>query len=214
MRASAGRPGVIRSPVPYKRPDHYTRKAKSEGYAARSVFKLEELAERSPGFPRAGVAVDLGCYPGSWSRWLLQRGFQVVGVDLQAPELPGGTWLVGSALEVDAERLRAAAGGPVTLVVSDMAPNTSGNRFVDHARQLALARRALELAQALLEPGGSFVVKVFDGEDAPAFVEEVRARFADTRRHKPDATRDRSVEFFVVARGPRGPTPPGSRSTG
>lgn len=187
----------------YRRPDHYTRKARAEGFAARSVFKLDELAARTPGFPKGGAAVDLGCYPGSWSRWLLQRGFRVVGVDLQAPNLPGGTWIAASAMDVEPERLREALGGPAALVVSDMAPNTSGNRFVDHARQIALARRALELARALLAPGGTFVVKVFDGEDAPAFVDEVRAAFSEVRRHKPDATRDRSVEFFVVGRGLR-----------
>lgn len=188
----------------YKRPDHWTRKAKAEGYAARSVFKLEEIAQRTPGFPRGGRALDLGCYPGSWSRWLLERGFSVVGVDLQAPPLSGGTWIVGSALEVEVEALLAALGGPARLVVSDMAPNTSGNRFVDHARQIALATRALEVAEAVLEPGGTFVVKVFDGEDAPAFAEALRRRFAEVRRFKPDATRDRSVEFFLVGRGFRG----------
>lgn len=186
----------------YKRPDTWTRKAKAEGYAARSVFKLDELEKRFHVVPRGGGrAVDLGCFPGSWSRWLLERGLAVVGVDLKAPELAGGTWIARSVMDVTAEELLAALGGPADLVVSDMAPNTSGHRLTDHARQIALAERALELAQALLRPGGAFVCKVFDGEDAPAYVKRVEASFAEVRRLKPDATRDRSVEFFVVGKG-------------
>lgn len=190
----------------YKKADSWTRRAKEQGYAARSVFKLDEIEARHRILPRRGGRVlDLGCYPGSWSRWLLERGMEVVGVDLRAPELSGGRWIVASALEVPVEDLRAALGGAAELVVSDMAPNTSGNRFVDHARQIALADRALEVACALLDPAGpgAFVAKVFDGEDAPAYVERVRAAFRDVKRVKPDATRDRSVEFFVVGKGRR-----------
>lgn len=184
---------------PYQRPDHFTRKAKSQGYAARSVFKLEELDQRFRLTRRGGAAVDLGNFPGSWSRYLLERGMVVTGVDLQAPALPGGTWLVRSAMEVGAEELGGARS--VDLFVSDMAPNTSGDRFTDHVRQVRLAERALDLAVATLKPGGSFVVKVFDGEDAPAFAKRVAEHFEATKRVKPDATRDRSVEFFLVGTG-------------
>lgn len=187
----------------YDRADHYTRKAKAAGYAARSVYKLEEIAGRAP-LPRTGVALDLGCFPGSWSRWLIERRFRVVGVDLQAPDLAGGSWIARSVHEVEPAELRAALGGPADLVVSDMAPNTSGDRFTDHCRQIALADRALQLATALLRPGGGFVVKVFDGGDAPAYTQRVRAAFADVKRVKPAATRDRSVEFFLVGTGFRG----------
>ena len=194
----------------YKRPDHWTRKAKEEGYAARAVFKLEELHQRFPVIPRGtggagkGVCVDLGCFPGSWSKWLLQQGMRVVGVDLKAPDLAGGTWLVASAMEVTAAELVAAAGAPIDVLVSDMAPNTTGNRFTDHCRQIALAERALSLALEVLGPGGAFVTKVFDGEDAPAFVRKVQTSFHEFKRLKPDATRDQSVEFFVAGRRPKG----------
>lgn len=187
--------------MPYQRPDHYTRKAKAEGFAARSVFKLEEIAQRVS-LPRSGVALDLGCAPGSWSRWLQQRGFHVVGVDLVAPAF-AGHWIVGSALDIAVSELAAALGGPADLVCSDMAPNTSGDRFTDHCRQLALAERALSVAEDLLRPGGALVVKVFDGGDAPAFVASVRERFGEVKRIKPAATRGRSVEFFVVGTGYR-----------
>lgn len=188
----------------YKRPDAWSRKAKAEGYAARSVFKLDEIERRHRILPgRGGVALDLGCFPGSWSKWLLEHGIRVVGVDLKAPDLAGGTWIAASVMDVTPEQLREALGGAADLVVSDMAPNTSGHRLTDHVRQIALAERALELALALLRPGGTFVCKVFEGEDAPAFFARVQAAFADVKRLKPDATRDRSVELFVIAKGKR-----------
>lgn len=188
----------------YTRPDHYTKKAKAQGYAARSVFKLAELDERTHAVPQRGKAIDLGCFPGSWSRWLIERGLHVVGVDLKAPELAGGQWIVGSVLEVEPALLVEKSGGKVDILVSDMAPSTTGSRFTDHCRQIELARRALFYCDACLEPGGSFVVKVFDGEDAPTYQKEVEVRFKKVRRIKPDATRDRSVEFFLVATGFRG----------
>lgn len=185
----------------YTRPDHFTKKAKAQGYAARSVFKLEELDQRFRLVKRGGSAVDLGCFPGSWSRYLLEKGMRVVGVDLKAPELPGGTWIARSVMEVEAAELLEAVGGQVDLFVSDMAPNTSGNRFTDHVRQIGLAERALALCFLCLKPGGAFVAKVFEGEDANGFIKAVEARFATVKRVKPDATRDRSVEFFVVGTG-------------
>ncbi len=190
-------PAIQARVPPYKRPDHFTKKAKAQGYAARSVFKLEELDQRFKLTRRGGKAVDLGCFPGSWSRYLLERGMSVVGVDLQAPALAGGTWIARSVMEVEAEEL----GRDIDLFVSDMAPNTSGDRFTDHARQIRLAERALLLATATLRPGGAFVVKVFDGEDAPAYTRAVEARFGQVKRVKPEATRDRSVEFFLVGVG-------------
>lgn len=186
---------------PYRRPDHYTQKAKAAGYAARSVFKLDEIARRTTVIPRSGAVLDLGCFPGSWSRWLIEQGLHVVGVDLQAPALEGGTFLAASVYDVTAEALAEALGGPARLVVSDMAPNTTGNRFGDHVRQIALADRALELAVALGAAGSGFVVKVFDGQDAHAYTQRVRSHYAEVRRIKPDATRERSVEFFLVATG-------------
>lgn len=187
------------APLPYRSSDHWSRRAKEAGYAARSVFKLDEIASKVA-LPKRGVALDLGCFPGSWSKWLGEHGFRVVGVDLQAPALPG-TFIARSVFEVERDELAAALGGPADLVVSDMAPNTSGDRFTDHCRQIALADRALELAIGLLRPGGGFVVKVFDGEDAPAYTARVKAVFTDVKRIKPDATRGRSVEFFLAGTG-------------
>lgn len=183
----------------YDRADSWSRRAKAAGFPARSVFKLEEIDQRHHVLPRGGVVLDLGCYPGSWSKWLIQRGLTVVGVDLSAPDLRGGTWIVESVLEVEPARLLEH--GPYDAVVSDLAPKTTGTRLVDHVRQIELADRALSLAQAVGRPGSTFVCKVFEGEDAAGFVDRVRAVYRDVKRLKPDATRNNSVEFFVVAKG-------------
>jgi len=192
---------------PYSKPDRFSKKARAEGYAARSVFKLDELQRRYRLFRQGQRVVDLGCFPGSWSRFLLQtvgRNGRVVGVDLQEPDLAGGHWIARSVLEVTAAELREALGAAADAVVSDMAPRTTGNRLHDHVVQIELADRALELAAELLAPGGTFVCKVFDGEDAPAFVDRVRAHFGKVRRARPEAVRKNSREFFVVAEGFRG----------
>jgi 23S rRNA (uridine2552-2'-O)-methyltransferase len=182
--------------------DHYTRRAKAEGYGARSVYKLEEILRRTRVVARGARALDLGCYPGSWSRFLIEQGVaRLVGVDLQVPSGIPGCFVEADATLVEPARLREALGGPADLVCSDMAPSTTGDRGGDHLRQVALARRALELATLLLRPGGALVVKVFEGTEAPAFDGEVKARFDAVRRLRPDATRKRSVEYFLVATG-------------
>ena len=193
-----------------KRPDHWTRKAKAQGYTARSVFKLDEIQRRMPMLPPRSRVLDLGCSPGSWSAWVHDNGgpgTTLVGVDLQpSPGYPGH-FVEGSALELGPAALLGLLGGPADLVLSDMAPRTTGNRFSDHVEQVVLARMAFDLAVATLRPGGCFVCKIFDGEDAPALVEAIRLTFAEHRRFRPEATRTQSREFFIGARGLRPPAP-------
>jgi len=162
------------------RSDHWTDKAKGEGYAARSVYKLQEIDER------------VG---------LVRSGARVVGVDISEVEGFPGTFLHDSVYDVSADEVIEALSGPADLVVSDMAPATTGARTTDHLRQVALAERALELATEILSPGGAFVAKVFDSADAPAFVDAVRSQFTKVRRVRPQASRTESREFFVVAQG-------------
>jgi 23S rRNA (uridine2552-2'-O)-methyltransferase len=191
--------------VPRRWSDHYTKKAKDAGFGARSVYKLEEIQRRTQVIHRGARVVDLGCYPGSWSRYLVKQGVgRLVGVDFQAPEGIAGTFLERSALEVEPQELLDALGGPADLLCSDMAPKTTGDRRGDHIRQVELARCALALACDVLAPGGAFVVKLFEGQETQAFADEVKARFGKLRRIKPDATRKQSVELFVVAQGFRG----------
>ncbi|MBW1877764.1 MAG: RlmE family RNA methyltransferase [Deltaproteobacteria bacterium] len=189
---------------PYKGRDHFARRAREEGYEARSVYKLEEIQRRFGLLRQNQRVVDLGCYPGSWSRYAMKcigpRG-RIVGVDLQEPSLAGGTWIVRSVYDVTPEELLKALGGPADVVLSDMAPLTTGDRFGDHIAQLELARRALELARVVLVPGGALVAKVFEGGEAGDFQAEVKTSFARVKRVRPPAVRKQSREWFVVARG-------------
>ena len=184
--------------------DHFGKKAKADGFAARSVYKLEEIQKRFSVIPRNGRVLDLGCSPGSWTNYVKRIGgadTRAVGIDLD--EVPGyrGHQFVGSVFDVLDADILEALGGSADLVMSDMAPRTSGNRFTDHVRQMELAEQAHVLAMRFLAPGGNFIAKVFEGEEAPDFVSRVRLNFDKTKRVKPKATRKESVEFFVVAMG-------------
>jgi 23S rRNA (uridine2552-2'-O)-methyltransferase len=189
---------------PYKRADRFTKAAKDQGFKARSVFKLTEAQRRFRLFKQGQRVVDLGCFPGSWTQYVLQqvgkRG-SVVGVDLQAPSLERGTFLARSVFDVSSEEILEALGGPAHVVLSDMAPNTTGVALTDHVRQMELVRRALDVAVDVLAPGGSFYVKIFDGEEVPDFQTQVRAHFSRTRRLRPEAVRQNSREFFLLATG-------------
>ena len=192
---------------PYKRPDRFTQKAKADGFSARSVFKLEEIDRRFQLVPSAGRVLDLGCAPGSWSQYVARKGRgheTLVGLDIQEVGSYPGTFVQRSILDTSPEELGALLGGPADLVLSDMAPHTTGNRLTDHVAQLELAQMALRCATTILRPGGNFVVKVFDGEDAHAYVLDVRKHFARARRVKPKATRENSVEFFLLGMGFQG----------
>lgn len=186
--------------------DRFTARAREEGYAARSVYKLDEIQRRFPVLSPGDRVLDLGCHPGSWSRYALQwvgRRGRVVGVDLEETAMPGLVFLHGSIEDIGVDALREALGGEADVVLSDMAPRTTGNVLGDHVRQLELARLAVDVALALLAPGGHLVVKVFDGEDAPAFVQDVRPHFERCKRLRPEAVRKVSREFFLVCQGRR-----------
>ena len=186
----------------YRQPDHYSKKAKQAGYAARSVYKLEEIQNRWRVLAKGQKVLDLGCAPGSWSRYareIVGQGGNIVGVDLQEVGSFPGTFLRGDIFEVEAEPLREHLRGQADVLLSDMAPATTGSRFTDHVRQVELAQQALALSRELVREGGAFLCKVFEGEDAQGFVEDVRKSYGSVKRLKPKATRGRSVEFFVVA---------------
>lgn len=184
--------------------DAFTQKAKKEGFAARSVYKLTEIQKRFRPLKQGQRAVDLGCSPGSWARYVLQvvgKKGALVGVDINPPEVSGFTFLHRSVMEVTPDEIRDALGGPADVVLSDMAPLTTGMPLRDHVAQLDLARQALTLAVQTLAPGGHFVVKVFDGEDAHAYTMDVRQHFDKVKRVRPEAVRKNSREFFLVCLG-------------
>lgn len=190
-----------------KRPDSWTMKAKQAGYSARSVYKLEEIDLRFQVLKGAKRVIDLGCAPGSWSEFVRQSRPKVnlVGIDIQPLQKYPGQFLHQSIKNTEPTEFFTLLGGTADLVLSDMAPNTTGNRFGDHVQQVELAQLALETAVATLRQGGTFVVKVFDGEDAPAFVKSFSQHFSKVKRVKPEAVRNESVEFFIVAREKKHP---------
>lgn len=199
---------------PYKRPDARTRQAKAQGYPARSVFKLEEIDRRTR-LLRAGQRVlDLGAAPGSWSMYAAQRigaSGKLLAIDLSpilVPLGPSATAVQGDALSLSSEDLALFA--PYDVVLSDMAPSTSGSKIADQARSFELFMRAAAVARELLAPGGAFVGKLFMSEDFPKAKAALQAAFAEVRVIRPEGTRSQSSEVFLVGlkRKPKEPTPP------
>jgi len=191
--------------------DHYFHRAKQENYPARSVYKLQEM-DVSFKLLRPGQKVlDLGAAPGSWSLYAAKKvgpSGRVLGVDLQATDtaFPANvTFLVGDALEPGPEfRALLDALRPFDLVISDMAPRTTGQRVTDQARSLELVEQALALAGSCLIHGGHFVAKVFMGPDVKAFTDSMRGAFEKVKTAKPKSSRPESFEQFIVGLGFRG----------
>ncbi|ALG82970.1 RlmE family RNA methyltransferase [Halanaeroarchaeum sulfurireducens] len=187
--------------------DHYYNKSKQEGYRSRSAYKLKQLDREVGLLPDGGTVVDLGAAPGGWLQVAAEAvgpSGRVIGVDRQRiSDLDDHEveTIRGDMTEDDTkERVREVAGGTVDTVVSDLAPNMTGEYSVDHARSVHLARQALETALDLLGAGGDFAVKVFDGQDFDAFREDVAASFEYVRVLRPDASRDSSSEVYVVGK--------------
>jgi 23S rRNA (uridine2552-2'-O)-methyltransferase len=190
---------------PRQRHDKYFKKAREQGFAARSVFKLEEIDHKLRLLRAAHRVLDLGCRPGSWMQYAVAtvgpRG-AVVGIDrdpLPAP-IAGARVLLGDIYKVtDGELLGDLAAFDVVL--SDMAPDTTGVRATDQARSAALFEEALTRAERLLAPGGAFVGKIFQGPDLQAIRQRMTARFAEVRLVKPDSSRAQSIEIYLAGRG-------------
>lgn len=186
--------------------DEYVKQAQALGYRSRAVFKLKELDDKSRLLKPGVVVVDLGAAPGGWSQYAAQRigkGGRIIALDLlPMEELPGVTFIQGDFREdaVLDELRQALEGRPVDLVLSDMAPNMSGNRVVDQARGMHLAELALDTAQEILKPGGDFVTKLFQGPDVDDYVHSARGLFVQVSVRKPKASRDRSPEVYLVGR--------------
>jgi 23S rRNA (uridine2552-2'-O)-methyltransferase len=195
----------------YKRKDSYYLQAKKEGYRSRAAYKLTEIARKEPVVRPGDFVVDAGAAPGGWSQVLLplvgKKG-KVVAVDILPMEpLPGENcrfFQEDLSLPSLPGRILEFFGRKADAVVSDAAPNTSGIAFTDQARSADLVRVVLSLARNTLKEGGTFLAKIFEGQEADAVFKELKAEFDAVRRIRPAATRKESFELYLLAKGFRG----------
>jgi 23S rRNA (uridine2552-2'-O)-methyltransferase len=207
----------------YKKPDHWALKAQKEGYPARSVYKLKEMDEKfglldGPGGAGGVKVLDLGAAPGSWSLYVLRKfagkkSRSLTAVDLSPLSARHGRGLFDGEQcffirgDMTAPEIREAVldRGPFSLILSDAAPATTGNRSVDTLRSLDLAETALSYAEGALSPGGALVVKVFQGGDTQGLLKKIRSLFTSGKSFKPQACRSESFETYYLGLGRRQP---------
>ncbi|MBI0435655.1 RlmE family RNA methyltransferase [Roseomonas sp. KE0001] len=209
LRTAKGRSTASQRWLERQLNDPYVRAAKAAGWRSRAAFKILELDEKYRLFHPGQRVVDLGAAPGGWTQVAVQRvgeGGKVVGLDLlPMDEIAGAILLQGDFQEADVEqRVLEALDGPADLVLSDMAPNTTGHNATDHLRILGLIELALDFAGKVLTPGGAFVAKVFQGGTERELLNRMKRDFATVRHAKPPASRKDSAEMYVVAQGFRG----------
>jgi 23S rRNA (uridine2552-2'-O)-methyltransferase len=192
-------------PGPRRTQDHFGDRAKREGYPARSVYKLEEIDRRVQLLRRGQRVLDLGASPGSWTQYAAKkvaREGKVVGLDLNPARIalpPHVTFHTMDIFKLDA--VAELGAGSFEVVMSDMAPHTSGQRHRDQFGSFELYMRALEIAGQVLVPGGAFVGKIFQGPELEQARAQTRAGFESVRIIKPDASRSESFEIFLVGLG-------------
>ena len=208
-------------PVSRELHDHYFREAKREGYVSRAAYKLIEIDARKNLLRPGDRVLDCGAAPGSWlqvaAKRVGPRGV-VVGVDQQpiAPQVasqhPGVRCALGDFREVPTDVLLEAARGPgegpgrrFDAILSDMAPNTTGDRSIDHHHSVRLCQAVLDRCGDLLEPGGRLAMKVLEGEGYPDLLAHTRRLFTSVKGFKPKASRHHSTEMYIIAHGYRGP---------
>lgn len=202
--------------------DKFFKLAKKEGFAARSAYKLLEIQERRFPIRRGDWLIDLGCAPGSWlqvsSKSVGSKG-RVVGIDLSPTEIQhpeNVRTFVADAFKADPLMLLACLNGvdypfppdapppllrKADVVLSDMAPSTTGTPMADHFRSVELCRRVLELCNDLLDPGGNLVMKVFEGESYPELLKDCQSIFREAKGLRPEAVRDLSREIYIMGFG-------------
>ena len=215
VRSSRGRSAASQRWLARQLNDPYVTAAKQQGWRSRAAFKLLELDDRFHLLKPNATVVDLGAAPGGWTQVAVQRkAGRVVALDILAMEpVAGAEVMTGDFTDPPVvQRLLQVLGGKADVVLSDMAPNTTGHTATDHVRIMALAEAALDTALEILAPGGSFVAKVFQGGSERVMLERMKHGFAQVRHAKPPASRKESSELYVVATGFRGDT--GERAPG
>lgn len=189
--------------MPRDRRDYFYRKAKDEGYRSRAAFKLKQINQRFNVIKKRDTVVDLGAAPGGWLQVAKElSGGKVVGVDMLPIEGIEGVGTIKGDIRLDStvERIKELIKKEADVVICDAAPNLSGNWSYDHARSIDLATSALECARKLLKPGGRFVVKVFQGDMFPDFLDKVRRHFVKVQAFSPEASRKQSAEIYVIGK--------------
>ncbi|WP_126375750.1 RlmE family RNA methyltransferase [Desulfovibrio ferrophilus] len=191
--------------------DHYFKRAKQDNYPARSVYKLQELDKRFSLFKLGMTVLDLGAAPGSWTLWAAKKvgpKGRVLGADIQDTDTHFADNTVFMLEDVfnRSETFEAALAstGPFDIVLSDMAPKTTGHKFTDQARSMSLCEEALAVACVTLVKGGHFVVKVFQGPEDQIYRESMRKLFSRVKTFKPKSSRSESKEMFYVGMGYKG----------
>ncbi|MDR1786661.1 MAG: RlmE family RNA methyltransferase [Spirochaetaceae bacterium] len=193
----------------YSKPDFWTRRALSEGYPARSVYKLKEMNERFSLFRRGDAVLDLGAAPGSWSAFVLRQlggAGRVTAVDILpicAKMEEGDFTFIQGDLFDESVRDRVREGAPYDAVLCDAAPSTTGNRAVDTARSSALVETAMGYAAVMLKSGGNFAAKLFQGSGQGDLLKKLREDFTSARGYKPQACRSGSFEVYLIGLGKR-----------
>lgn len=206
VRKVAGRSTGSRAWLQRQLNDPWVQAAQKAGFRSRAAFKLVQLDEKFSLLKPGMRIVDLGAAPGGWmqvaAKALAERG-RIVGLDLlEIDAIPGTIILQGDFQDEAVEKaVLTALDGPADLVLSDMAPNTTGHGPTDHLRIMGLAELALDFAEKVLSPGGAFVAKVFQGGSEAAMLVRLRQRFAVVKHAKPAASRKDSSELYVVAMG-------------
>lgn len=187
--------------------DEYVKKAKAMGYRSRSTFKLIEIQQKDKIIKSGMNVIDLGAAPGGWSEYarkIVGKKNKVIALDLlEIDPIDGVDFIQGDFRENEIldELYQVLNGAPVDLVMSDMAPNISGNKGVDQPRSIYLAELALDTAQTVLSKGGTFLIKMFQGVGFEEYKREVAGSFSKVVIRKPNASRARSKEVYILAKG-------------
>ena len=190
-----------------KAPDHYTDRAKKEGYPARSVYKLEEINQKQRIIHPGDNVLDVGAAPGSWSLWISRHIGQegsVTAVDLNPLSLerePDNLSTIVGDVYDDSVQERIATAGPFDAVVSDAAPATTGNRTIDTTRSAGLVEFFIYLLPTWLKEGGGFAAKIFQGGEEQQLLAQLRQQFDTAKMFKPKACRKDSFETYLVGAG-------------
>ena len=187
--------------------DHYVAKAKSEGYRSRAVYKLQEIDNKYQIFQPNQFIVDLGAAPGAWCQYVVKNiagtSGKIIALDiLEMDAIDGVEVIQGDFTEDETlnQLVKSLNNHPVDLVLSDIAPNISGNKAVDQPKSMYLAELALDFARQHLTNGGGFAVKLFQGEGYAQYIQELRSSFKRVATFKPQASRKESREMYAVAR--------------